>query len=145
AWVDYAFDELTAAGYVASSAYTMVRNPDRVNFSYRDNLWRGSDLLATGIASFGHISGVHYQNHPEWEAYCGALEKGALPLNRALRISPRQALIREMILQLKKGFLERDYFQEKFGVDIVEQYRPTWEEYVAYGFLVLDHGPVELT
>ncbi len=78
-WVDYAFDELAAAGYSVSSAYTMVKHPERVNFSYRDNLWQGSDLLATGIASFGHISGVHYQNHPEWEQYCGTLEAGELP------------------------------------------------------------------
>ena len=63
----------------------MVKDPKRVNFSYRDNLWQGSDLLATGIASFGHVSGVHYQNHPEWEQYCGALEAGELPLSRGLR------------------------------------------------------------
>ena len=64
AWVDYAFDQLAAAGYSVSSAYTMVKDPKRVNFSYRDNLWQGSDLLATGIASFGHVNGVHYQNSP---------------------------------------------------------------------------------
>ncbi len=102
-WVDYAFDALAGAGYSTSSAYTMVKHPERVNFSYRDNLWQGSDLLATGIASFGHISGVHYQNHPEWEQYCGTLEAGELPLTRALAIDPHQRLVREMILQLKKG------------------------------------------
>src|SRR3954470_4680981 len=95
AWVDYAFDALTAAGYSVSSAYTMVKNPGRVNFSYRDNLWQGSDLVATGIASFGHVSGVHYQNHPEWEHYCGALEAGELPLSRGLELSAHQQLIRE--------------------------------------------------
>src|SRR5204863_439237 len=83
-------DELKTAGYSVSSAYTMVKNPKRVNFSYRDNLWQGSDLLATGIASFGHISGVHYQNHPEWEQYCSALEGGKLPLSRGLRLSQHQ-------------------------------------------------------
>ena len=52
-WVDYAFSELEAVGYSVSSAYTMIKNPDMVNFSYRDNLFQGSDLLATGVASFG--------------------------------------------------------------------------------------------
>ena len=85
AWVDYAFDQLSAAGYSVSSAYTLVRDPSKVNFSYRDNLWRGSDLLATGVASFGHISGVHYQNLPDWDGYLGALEKGELPLSRGLK------------------------------------------------------------
>src|SRR5690606_27175152 len=46
-WVDWAFDQFAAAGYSVSSAYTMVKDPRKVNFSYRDNLWRGSDLLAT--------------------------------------------------------------------------------------------------
>ena len=68
-WLDWAFDQLLDAGYEQSSAYTMVKPGTK--FSYRDNLWHGSDLLATGIASFGHASGVHYQNLPEWEQYLG--------------------------------------------------------------------------
>jgi oxygen-independent coproporphyrinogen-3 oxidase len=144
-WVDYAFDQFAAAGYAVSSAYTMVRHPERVNFSYRDNLWRGSDLLATGIASFGHVSGMHYQNHPEWEKYCGALEAGELPLSRGLRITPEQALIREMILQLKRGYLQADYFQRKFGVDIVERWRSTWDEYASEDLATVEPGRIELT
>lgn len=144
-WVDYAFDQFIAAGYAVSSAYTLVRHPERVNFSYRDNLWRGSDLLATGIASFGHISGVHYQNLPEWEQYCGSLEKGELPLNRALRITPQQALIREMILQLKKGYLDVGYFEQKFGVNVIDQWRAAWDEHVDDGYAVVGENRVELT
>jgi oxygen-independent coproporphyrinogen-3 oxidase len=144
-WVDYAFNEFADAGYATSSAYTMVRHPERVNFSYRDNLWRGSDLLATGIASFGHISGVHYQNHAEWEQYCGALEAGELPLARALRITPRQALIRELILQLKRGYLDVRYFVQKFGVDVVAQWRDVWDEFVDDGYVRLGDERVELT
>ena len=145
AWVDFAFDQFAAAGYSVSSAYTMVRRPERVNFSYRDNLWRGSDLLATGIASFGHISGIHYQNHSEWEAYCGALESGSLPLNRALQITEHQALIREMILQLKKGWLDGTYFARKFGVDIFDQWRSVWEGYEAEGLVELAPERAALT
>jgi oxygen-independent coproporphyrinogen-3 oxidase len=146
-WVDHAFDELAAAGYSVSSAYTMVKHPERVNFSYRDNLWRGSDLLATGIASFGHISGVHYQNHPEWELYCGSLEAGELPLNRALAITPHQRLVREMILQLKKGYLNTEYFQSKFGVDIVERWHESWSGYELDGLVTIaqNRGRIELS
>ena len=62
-----------------------MRDTSKVNFSYRDNLWRGTDLLATGVASFGHVSGVHYQNLPDWDGYPGCARKGELPLSRALR------------------------------------------------------------
>lgn len=145
AWVDYAFDKFAAAGYSVSSAYTMVRDASAVNFSYRDNLWQGSDLLATGIASFGHISGVHYQNLPEWEDYCGSLEEGKLPLSRALRITPHQALVREMILQLKKGYLEPEYFREKFDVDIMNHWQDEWNQHIADGYVELAGNRIELT
>ncbi len=145
-WVDYAFNQFLDAGYHVSSGYTVVKDPDKVNFSYRDNLWQGSDLLATGIASFGHVSGVHYQNKPEWKEYVGdLLERGELPIGRAMRPSPHQLLIREMILQLKRGFLSRDYFQRKFGVDIVDEWSTQWQEHVADGFLLIDDREIRLT
>jgi oxygen-independent coproporphyrinogen-3 oxidase len=144
AWVDYAFDQLANAGYAVSSAYTMVKNPQRVNFSYRDNLWQGSDLLATGIASFGHIAGVHYQNSPEWEQYCGFLESGRLPLVRGMRLSQHQRLIREMILQLKRGYLHGDYFQKKFDVDIFDRWADVWQGYEQDELCTIDREAGEL-
>jgi oxygen-independent coproporphyrinogen-3 oxidase len=147
AWVDYAFESLATAGYSISSAYTMVKNPDRVNFSYRDNLWQGSDLLATGIASFGHVSGVHYQNHPEWEQYCGTLEAGELPLARGLELTSHQRLIREVILQLKRGHLSIEYFRKKFAADILELWPDAWSEYEQDELCTIDRnaGRVQLT
>ncbi|QDU98287.1 coproporphyrinogen-III oxidase family protein [Lignipirellula cremea] len=146
AWVDYAFDQLLAAGYSVSSAYTAVKDSSQINFSYRDNLWEGSDLLATGIASFGHISGVHYQNLPEWKQYIDTLlEQGELPLGRALRPTPHQALIRELILQLKKGYLDVAYFRNKFGVDVLEEWAPVWKTYADEGMLAVEGDRVELT
>ncbi len=144
-WVNFAFDKFQQAGYVVSSAYTMVKDPNRVNFSYRDNLWQGSDMLATGIASFGHVSGVHYQNLPEWEDYCGALENGKLPLGRGLKTTAHQRLVRELILLIKQGDLEADYFQKKFGVDILEEWRPVWDEYQQAGYVVVEDKRVMLT
>lgn len=146
AWLNYAFDELLAAGYHVSSAYTMVKNPHQVNFSYRDHLWQGSDLIATGIASFGHISGVHYQNKPEWESYLGdLLDRNELPIGRAYTPTPRQRLIREMILQLKRGYLNVDYFQRKYATNILEQWRDEFATYRDRGLLTFDSARVELT
>ena len=146
AWLDFAFDEFLAAGYSISSGYTVVKDKDRVNFSYRDNLWQGSDLLATGIASFGHVSGVHYQNKADMAEYkSDLLERGVLPLGRAMRPSRDQLLIREMILQLKRGFLERAWFQEKFATDIVERWSSQWQKHEADGFVLVSDDRIELT
>ena len=145
AWVDYAFDELSTAGYHVSSAYTMVKDPKKVNFSYRDNLFGGSDLLATGIASFGHISGVHYQNLPEWKDYIGSLADGKLPLGRGLRTTKHQLLIREVILLLKRGYLDAGYFRHKFEVEVLDEWSDVWKTHAEAGMLTVDGDRIELT
>ncbi len=145
AWVDYAFAELEQQGYQVSSAYTMVRNRNSVRFRYRDHVWQGCDLLASGVASFGHVSGVHYQNEADWEGYVGGLDRGELPLARALKISPQQALIREAILQLKRGYLEAEPFRAKFGVDILSEWRAEWDALGKEGYAVLGENRIDLT
>ncbi|MEX0937060.1 MAG: coproporphyrinogen-III oxidase family protein [Pirellulales bacterium] len=144
-WLKYGYETLEEAGYRVSSAYTMVKDVGDVEFSYRDNLWHGSDLLATGVASFGHISGVHYQNLTEWEDYLGALEGGSLPLKRGMRCTPHQLLVREMILQLKRGYLDAAYFREKFEVDILDHWQGVFSDYQQQDFLTIDGDRVELT
>jgi len=146
AWLNYAFDEFLAAGYKISSAYTVVKDNNKVNFSYRDNLWQGSDLLATGIASFGHVSGVHYQNKADMIEYQSDLmDHGKLPLGRALKPTPHQLLVREMILLLKRGFLDVAYFQNKFGVDIVEEWKDQFQQHVDDQMMTIKSGRIELT
>ena len=61
-WVSEAFDRCLSAGYQISSGNELVKCRDTDRFVYRDNLFRGTDLLAAGVSSFGHIQGVHYQN-----------------------------------------------------------------------------------
>ena len=145
AWVRYAFDAMVEAGYSISSAYTVVKDPAKVNFSYRDNLWRGSDLLATGVASFGHANGVHYQNQTEWGDYVESLERGELPLKRGLKPTPHQLLVREMILQLKRGKLDAGYFRVKFGVEVLDEWRDVWNGYAEEELLSIEGDTIRLT
>jgi oxygen-independent coproporphyrinogen-3 oxidase len=135
AWVDWAFDRFGAAGYSVSSAYTLVRDPARVRFRYRDMLWEGSDLVALGVASFGHLSGLHYQNETQWDDYLGAVESGRLPIQRGLRPTRRELLIREVVLGLKRGRLDTGRLQRKFGIDPRTEWSAVWETFEAGGYL----------
>jgi oxygen-independent coproporphyrinogen-3 oxidase len=148
AWVRYAFDEMRAAGYEQSSAYTMVRKTPghSTQFVYRDSLWHGADMFGTGVASFGHVHGVHLQNHDRWDDYMKAvLDQNELPLHRALSVTDRQRLIREMILQLKTGRLEGEYFRRKFGTDILPEFAAGWRTLAERGLLTIHDDRVELT
>ena len=144
-WVQFAFEEFQKVGYSVSSAYTVVKDPAKVNFSYRDNLWQGADLLATGIASFGHAGGVHYQNVADLEKYLTTVESGSLPLGRGFAPTDHQHLVREMILLFKRGYLDTRYFQQKFGVDILNHWKSVWDDYAQQDLVTIEGDRIELT
>jgi oxygen-independent coproporphyrinogen-3 oxidase len=144
AWVDYAFRQFQGAGYVVSSGYTLVKPERHAGFVYRDSLWHGADLVGTGVASFGHFQGVHYQNVDKWEQYIEKLNAGELPVNRALPVSDHQRLIREMILQLKTGKLDAGYFRKKFGVEIADEFGEGFSSLVAEGVAEVDGDRIQL-
>ena len=137
-WTDYAFNQLQDAGYTVSSAYTAVKDKTQTRFIYRDELWAGADLLSLGVASFGHIGGVHYQNHHDFDPYVEHLKSGELPIYRALTPSNDERLIREFILQLKLGSLKLSYFNEKFGVDSLARFTEPLERIRDWGYLNIE-------
>jgi oxygen-independent coproporphyrinogen-3 oxidase len=143
-WTAEAFDALERAGYRIGSAYTATRG-DGTRFLYRDELWRGADLLGLGVSSFSHVGGVHFQNEHEFEGYLARLTAGELPIGRALPLDGEERMIREFILQLKLGRVETGYFARKFGVDLLTRFRAPLEEHRAAGWLTWSGERIEAT
>lgn len=144
-WLSYAWEALGRAGYEISSAYTLVKAGAGARFFYRDALWRGADLLGIGVSSFGTINGVHMQNEKDMDAYLSAVSAGRLPLRRAICMSDQERLIRELVLQLKLGHVERAYFRDKFGVDIGERFAGPIRQLQDNGLAVLTVDELRLT
>lgn len=144
-WVNEAFAALGEAGYSVASAYTAVRDAKKTSFLYRDMLWAGADMLGTGVASFSHANGVHYQNQTDLEDYLREVNEGRLPIRRALTPTPEECFIREMVLQMKLGHLNADYFHRKFGVDVRERFGLEFKQLQEDGFLRVTNDGVELT
>lgn len=139
-WVDYAFGELERAGYTVGSAYTAVKDKERTRFVYRDELWRGADLLSIGVASFGHINGTHYQNVHDFQPYLERVAAGEFPVYRALTPSDDERYIREFILQMKLGSVNAGYFTRKFGEDPRVRFARPLATLEEWGFLVRGEG-----
>jgi oxygen-independent coproporphyrinogen-3 oxidase len=144
-WVDYAFSEFGKHGYEVISAYTIANAKKHCRFIYTDALWHGGDMIGLGVSSFSHFDGVHFQNAHNWEEYTRLLQDDQLPLQRALPMTPKQRLIREMILQLKTGKLDRSYFEHKFAVDIWQAFQPIYEQLEAKGFLTHNSESIDLS
>ena len=145
AWVNYAFEALEDAGYTVTSAYTAVKDPQKATFVYRDQLWRGADLMALGVASFSHINGTHFQNEHDMDQYLARLARGELPIFRALTLNDEELLLRELILQFKLGHVSIDYFLEKFGVDIRQRFTQQIERLFNHDLLVERNNRLSLT
>jgi coproporphyrinogen III oxidase-like Fe-S oxidoreductase len=143
-WVDYAFRELETAGYSVSSAYTAVKDASKSRFLYRDLLWMGADMAGLGVASFSHVGGTHFQNEHEFEPYIRQLREGKLPIYRALTTTHEERMIRELILQMKRGRVDGAYFQGKFGIDIHQRFAAPFAHLQRQGFLTLDGNDVRL-
>jgi oxygen-independent coproporphyrinogen-3 oxidase len=144
-WLDYAYEQFQARGYRIASAYTLATTKKPCRFIYTDSLWHGGDMIGLGVSSFSHFDGVHYQNIHNFEDYVRELEGGQLPIWRALALTPKQRLIREMILQLKTGALDSNYFMRKFGVDVWREFQPVYERLLGEKFLDRNNGTIELT
>jgi oxygen-independent coproporphyrinogen-3 oxidase len=134
-WVGEAFEALETAGYHVRSAYTAVKNPDRTRFIYTDRLWQGADMVGLGVASFGHINGVHVQNFDTWETYSAAVRRNEVPLSRAYRPTDEERFIREFILQLKLGSIAPAYFRDKYRVNVLDRFRDQLDALKTEGYL----------
>jgi oxygen-independent coproporphyrinogen-3 oxidase len=144
-WLNYAFDRFLEHGYRVASTYTLVNGKKDCRFIYTDALWHGGDMIGLGVSSFSHFDGVNFQNAHNFEEYVRILNTDKLPLLRAVSLSPRQRLIREMILQLKTGVLETSYFRNKFGVDVWQEFGSVYERLSEEKVLERDDGMIRLT
>src|SRR5262245_44038391 len=148
-WVDYAFEQFQEHGYQVISAYTLATTRKPCRFTYTDSLWHGGDMIGLGVSSFSHFDGVHFQNAHNFEEYLRLLEAEQLPLWRALELTPKQRLIREMILQLKTGRIDLQYFLHKFGPgvwnEIWKEFEPIFERLKQKGLLDRNQQSIQLT
>ncbi|MBL8211521.1 MAG: coproporphyrinogen III oxidase family protein [Bryobacterales bacterium] len=145
AWAQHCFDAFAAAGYTQTSAYTTVKDTSRSTFLYRDLLWKGADMLGTGVASFSHAGGTHYQNEHSYESYIERLGRGELPLFRALTPTHQERFVREFILQLKLGRNRRQYFLDKYGIDPNQQFAGELAALQGQGYLTFDEQGITVS
>jgi oxygen-independent coproporphyrinogen-3 oxidase len=102
-------------------------------------------LIGLGVASFSHVGGTHFQNQHDFEPYLAALRQGQLPIYRALTPTAEERLIRELVLQFKLGRISRNYFLNKFGVDVMTHFAEPLRQLQSWGTLVIEGDWLRLT
>lgn len=144
-WLNYAFEQFLAHDYEIAGSDIVATKKKTCRFIYRDALWHGGDMIGIGVSSFSHFGGVNFQNAHNFEEYVRILNEDRLPLLRAVSLTPKQRLIREMVLQLKTGAIDTGYFQKKYGVDVWEEFLPVYQNLAADHLLGRENGTIQLT
>jgi oxygen-independent coproporphyrinogen-3 oxidase len=139
------FELLAQAGYEHISAYAMVKDRKKHDFVYQCQQYHGADVLGIGASSFSYIQGVHHQNAASLSQYSELVHAGQMPLFRAYGLDLDERLVREFVLQLKLGGLRCEYFQTKFGVDVLERFREPLGRLAEAGWVVFDAAEIRLT
>ena len=68
-----------------------------------------------------------------------------MPLGRGFVPTDHQHLVRELILLLKRGYLDTPYFKNKFGADIIQHWKSVWDGYAKDGYVEVAGDKITLT
>src|SRR5260221_3125934 len=60
---------------------------------------------------------------------------GEIPLSRAYRPTVEERMIREVVLQVKKGTIHPRYFADKYGVNVLDRFADQFRSLAAEGYL----------
>ena len=131
---DYIVEKLPEAGYqrYEISNYALPGYESKHNLSY----WQDVDYLGLGSGAHSYWQGIRYENPRGIDDYISVLEAGRLPADVEEQVD-RQAHMEEYCflgLRTAAG-IDKNLFQQKFGVDLFTVYGRTIEKLVAQDLL----------
>ena len=141
---DYIVEKLPEAGYqrYEISNYALPGYESKHNLSY----WQDVEYLGLGSGAHSYWQGTRYENPRGIDDYISALEAGRLPANVEEQVD-RQAHMEEYCflgLRTAAG-IDKNLFQQKFGVDLLTVYGRTIEKLVAQDLLQHTAKDIALT
>ena len=144
AMYDYIVEKLPEAGYqrYEISNYALPGYESKHNLSY----WQDVDYLGLGSGAHSYWQGTRYENPRSIDDYISALEVGRLPSTLEEQVD-RQAHMEEYCflgLRTAAG-IDKNLFQQKFGVDLFTVYGRTIEKLVAQDLLQHTASGIALT
>ena len=101
-------------------------------------------MLSCGVASFGHLGGVHYQNQADVGPYMQLVDAGKNAIFRAYETSHDERFVREFILKLKLGSVDAGYYRTKFNEDPLLRFAPQLAWIQSEGFGSVQGDRIEL-
>lgn len=141
---DYIVEKLPEAGYqrYEISNYALPGYESKHNLSY----WQDVDYLGLGSGAHSYWQGTRYENPSSIDDYISALEAGRLPATLEEQVDKKAHMEEYCFLGLRTAAgIDKNLFQQKFGVDLFTVYGRTIEKLVAQELLQYTARGIALT
>jgi len=139
-----AYLKLKKAGYRQWSTFAYTKN-DTLHH-YAENTWRGQDLIAYGISSFGKFGNVNYQNLNTTKLYYERIDKNEIPVARSYSLSFKDQITKELLLcNARLASYKKSEFKNKFGFDYFDLIPEVITELRNKDFITNDNDDLVLT
>jgi oxygen-independent coproporphyrinogen-3 oxidase len=130
--VQYEISNLALDGYLC-----------RHNLRY----WQFGEYLGFGAAAVSRLGGRRWMNAADVDAYMAGGPNRAEAAQIVLEdMEPRQQAQEAIIMGLRlTNGLNVEAFRRRFGISLLQEFRPVVERFTSSGLLELDHGWLRLT
>ena len=137
-------DVLEAAGYehYETSNFAKPGHRSRHNANY----WANGEYVGLGVGAASYRAGERSVHTKELGTYMAAVEAGKPIPGESERLAPHEALGEAIMLALRTAQgVGLDAFKERYGVAVLERYRPVVVRYAEAGLLEISDGWMRLT
>ena len=139
-----ALEQTDAAGYTQYE----ISNVARVGKRCRHNLkyWRDGEWLGFGCGAHSTRDGCRWKNFSETERYVAVVNDGGAVVSQRHQLTPEERLGDALFtgLRLVEG-LDLDRVRLRYGVDVMERYRPAIAVFLDQALLVHESQHLRLT
>ena len=129
------FEQYEIANFAKSFRSPSDKLPFR-SCRHNVNYWTGGEYLGLGPAAASHVHGCRYQNWPDLQQYCAAVESGKLPRDSdGERLEPlaKAAETAAFWLRMNRG-IHFHAFQQRTGLDFEENWAEEQQALIARGW-----------
>jgi oxygen-independent coproporphyrinogen-3 oxidase len=115
--------------------------------SVHNNLyWDNVSYAGFGAGAHGYAKGIRYANIGPIKKYMDAVTAGEFPINSTHEVTATESMEEEMFLGLRKvAGVNKNQFQEKFGVSLEDVYGQVLSKYMENGSIHSNEDAVALT
>ena len=139
-----ALRKVRAHDYQLWSTFAFTRNG--YAHKYAENTWRGQDLIAYGVSSFGKVGDINYQNLNNMDLYFEKLRNNEIPVYRSYAVTYKDKIVKELLLcAARLSSYRKEEFIRKFGFDYFDLIPDVIGQLVEKGYIIDNKEELILT